>query len=35
MVKTIEVVGAVIIQDGRIFAAKRGEGESMAGFWKF
>lgn len=35
MVKTIEVVGAVIIQDGRIFAAKRGEGKSMAGFWEF
>ena len=35
MVKTIEVVGAVIIQDGRIFAAKRGPGKSMAGFWEF
>lgn len=35
MVKTIEVVGAVIIQDGRIFAAKRGKGKSMAGFWEF
>ncbi|OHO33342.1 8-oxo-dGTP diphosphatase [Corynebacterium coyleae] len=35
MVKTIEVVGAVIAQDGRIFAAKRGKGKSMAGFWEF
>lgn len=35
MPKEINVVGAVIVRDGRIFAAKRGPGRSMAGFWEF
>ncbi|WP_311389649.1 (deoxy)nucleoside triphosphate pyrophosphohydrolase [Corynebacterium haemomassiliense] len=35
MLKRIEVVGAVLVHDGRVFAAKRGPGKSMAGFWEF
>lgn len=35
MPKEINVVGAVIVRDGRIFAAKRGPGRSMAGLWEF
>lgn len=35
MPKEINVVGAVIVRDGQIFAAKRGPGRSMAGFWEF
>ena len=29
------MVGAVFIQDGTVFAAKRGPGKSMAGMWEF
>lgn len=35
MLKGINVVGAVIVREGHIFAAKRGPGRSMAGFWEF
>lgn len=35
MTKRIEVVGAVLVEDGRVFAAKRGPGKSMAGLWEF
>lgn len=35
MTKLIEVVGAVLVEDGRVFAAKRGPGQSMAGLWEF
>ena len=35
MLKRIEVVGAVLVHDGRVFAAKRGPGKSMAGYWEF
>lgn len=35
MTKRIEVVGAVLAEDGRVFAAKRGPGKSMAGYWEF
>ena len=35
MAKRIEVVGAVLVKDDRIFAAKRGPGKSMAGLWEF
>lgn len=35
MLKRIEVVGAVFVHDGRVFAAKRGPGKSMAGYWEF
>lgn len=31
----IEVVGAVIVRDGRILAARRGPGMSLAGMWEF
>ena len=33
--KRIAVVGAVVVQDGRILAARRGEGMSLAGLWEF
>ncbi len=33
--KTINVVGAVIVRDGKILCAQRGEGKSLAGFWEF
>ena len=33
--KHITVVGAVIEQDGRIFACQRGPGMSLAGMWEF
>lgn len=35
MTKRIEVVGAVLVEGGRVFAAKRGPGKSMAGYWEF
>ena len=35
MLKRIRVVGAVLVHDGRVFAAKRGPGKSMAGYWEF
>lgn len=35
MKKRIEVTGAVIVRDGRILAAQRGEGKNMAGYWEF
>lgn len=35
MAQTIEVVGAVIVRDGRVFAARRGTGKPMAGYWEF
>ena len=35
MLKRIEVVGAVLVHDGQVFAAKRGPGKSMAGYWEF
>lgn len=33
--KRITVVGAVLVRDGRILAAQRGEGMSLAGCWEF
>ena len=35
MTKQIHVVGAVIIQDGLVLCAQRGEGGSLAGLWEF
>lgn len=35
MAKKIEVVGAVLINEDRVFAAKRGAGKAMEGFWEF
>lgn len=35
MLKKIEVVGAVLIDEDRVFAAKRGPGKAMAGYWEF
>lgn len=33
--RRISVVGAVIVRDGRVFAAQRGEGGSLPGLWEF
>lgn len=33
--KVINVVGAVIVQNGKVLCAQRGEGKSLAGFWEF
>ncbi|WP_124054021.1 (deoxy)nucleoside triphosphate pyrophosphohydrolase [Arcanobacterium ihumii] len=33
--KLIHVTGAVFIRDGKVFAAQRGEGRALAGFWEF
>ncbi len=33
--KQIHVVGAVIVQDGRVLCAQRGEGGSLPGLWEF
>ena len=35
MEEQITVVGAVIVRDGRILAARRGDGMSMSGLWEF
>lgn len=35
MTNRIEVVGAVIVQDGLVFCAQRGPGGSQAGRWEF
>lgn len=35
MEKRIVVVGAVIVRDGSVLAAQRGEGRALAGFWEF
>lgn len=35
MAKRIEVVGAALLRDDRVFAAKRGPTKSMAGYWEF
>jgi 8-oxo-dGTP diphosphatase len=35
MTRQINVVGAVLILDGRILCAKRGENSSLAGLWEF
>lgn len=35
MTKQIEVVGAVLIQDGRVLAAQRGPRMTLSGFWEF
>ena len=35
MTKRIHVVGAVIIKDGLVLCAQRGEGASLPGFWEF
>lgn len=35
MTKQIHVVGAVIIEDGLVLCAQRGEGGSLAGLWEF
>lgn len=35
MPKQIEVVGAVFIRDGRVFAARRGPSKAMPGKWEF
>ena len=31
----VAVVGAVIFRDGKILAAKRSKGKTLAGFWEF
>jgi len=31
----IDVVGAVLVRDGTVLAARRGPGRSMAGYWEF
>lgn len=31
----IDVTGAVIVRDGTVFAAQRGEGKALAGKWEF
>lgn len=33
--RIINVVGAVIVKDGKILCAQRGEGRSLAGCWEF
>jgi len=33
--KRIEVVGAVLMDDGKILAAQRGEDMALAGYWEF
>lgn len=35
MLKQIDVVGAVFLRDGSVFAARRGPGKAMAGMWEF
>ncbi|MCG7292888.1 (deoxy)nucleoside triphosphate pyrophosphohydrolase [Corynebacterium afermentans] len=35
MLKKIEVVGAALIDEDRVFAARRGPGKAMAGYWEF
>lgn len=35
MAKLIEVVGAVIVRDGRVLCAQRGSGSALAGKWEF
>ncbi|QGU01749.1 CTP pyrophosphohydrolase [Corynebacterium kalinowskii] len=35
MKKRIEVTGAVIVRDGKVLCARRGEGKSLAGYWEF
>ena len=33
--KTINVVGAAIVKDGKVLCAQREKAESLAGFWEF
>src|SRR5699024_12564234 len=33
--KKIVVVGAVLVEDGKILAAQRGEDMALAGYWEF
>lgn len=35
MPKVIDVVAAAIVKDGRVLAAQRGPGMTMAGMWEF
>ena len=35
MKKKIVVVGAVLVEDGKILAAQRGEDMALAGYWEF
>lgn len=35
MTRSIHVVGAIFVRDGKILAAQRGPGSSMAGYWEF
>lgn len=35
MKKRIDVVGAVLVRDGNVLAARRGNGMSLAGLWEF
>lgn len=35
MKKRIEVVGAVLTHEGKIFAARRGPGRTMENYWEF
>ena len=35
MPKLIDVTGAVILRNGAVFAARRGEGKALAGKWEF
>lgn len=33
--RQINVVGAVIVRDGTVLCAQRGDGGSLAGMWEF
>lgn len=35
MTHKVDVVGAAILRDGTIFAARRGSGKAQAGLWEF
>lgn len=35
MLKTIYVVGAILIEDGKVLCAQRGEGKTLALLWEF
>lgn len=33
--RTINVVGAAIVREGKVLCARRGDGRSLAGYWEF
>ncbi|MFC7619850.1 (deoxy)nucleoside triphosphate pyrophosphohydrolase [Microlunatus sp. GCM10028923] len=35
MIKQIDVVGAVVIREGKVLCAQRGPGGALAGLWEF